>query len=537
MGRGQRGGGFSDGSVGVWELASRRKLWHGIAHKDKTAAGTTAVAFAPDGKHVASAGLDKTAAVWPVAGGPSVKRFIHESPVLAVAFVSGGSQVVTGVKDSTIRVWDVETGNPLRTLKAAAPVHCLAVQREDKYLIAGGLNGNLQLVVLKDALSDPSLRDTPPEAKYPMPESADLQAATLAIRNAYRTQFESEKTEEREALLDRLMVRAVGKESVAARFALFREAHDLAARLGKVPAAYKAVDEMGKWFQIDAFAEKVSTLTTAAADAPPAAQKGVLDAVNALFATAEKEGRADAVKQLLQAMTQSAAKSGNAALVKQVDDFQKKRVADADLNDRVAKLKAKLKEKPDDPDANLAYGLILCAADKWKDGLPMLAKGADKALAAVARRRTRPAPRSSRDGRPGKRVVDARQGRRRGQGRLLHAGETLVRPDEAGRHRPGQARPRHAHQPDRRTVGQVQEARHRHGQHEQAAAEAGGVRDPDELQHRSERSDVQERVENRRRVARRIRRHPSGQRQGRDHIGVPAHRQLETRHYSGSGDA
>ena len=376
--------GLSDGSVGVWELATRRKLWHGIAHKDKTVAGTTAVAFAPGGKHIASAGLDKTAALWAVAGGPSVKRFVHESPVLAVAFVARGTQLVTGVKDSTIRVWDLETGHPLRTLKTQAPVHCMALHREDKFLIAGGLNGNLQLIVLKDALSDPSLRDTPPENKYAAPDAAELDAATLAIRNAYRTQFDSEKVEDREALLDRLLLRAVGKEPRPTRFALFREAHDLAARLGKIPSAFKVVDEMDKWFQIEVFGEKTAALALAARDAPPAAQKGVMDAVNAQFALAEKEGRAEAVTKLLEAMTQSAAKSGNPAIVKQIDDFQKKRAADLELRDRIAQLKAKLKDMPNDSEANLAYGLILCADQKWKDGLPMLAKAADKALAALA---------------------------------------------------------------------------------------------------------------------------------------------------------
>src|SRR5262249_48282766 len=122
----------------------------------------------------------------------------------------------------------------------------------------------------------------------------------------------------------------------------------------------------------------------AAAEAPPAAQKAILDAVNAQFAVAEKDGRAEDVKKLLEAMTQSAAKSGNAALVKQVDDFQKKRTADLELRHRVAKLKAKLKDMPNDPQANLAYGVILWPGQKWKDGLPMLAKAADKRLAALA---------------------------------------------------------------------------------------------------------------------------------------------------------
>lgn len=383
--------GLSDGSLGVWELASKRKLWHGIGHQDKdkakAATGVTAVAFAPDGKHVASAGLDKTAKFWNAeAQAPSLKRFAHDSAVLSLAFASNGTQIITGCKDSTLRIWDIETGSSIRTLPAGSPVQCIAVQRESKFLIAGGPGGNLQLINLKDALSDPSLRDTPPDMKYALPDAAAVEVATLKVRNEHRALFDSDKPEEREVLLDKLKVRAAGKENQSIRYILFREAHDVAAKLGKISDAFKVIDEMDKWFQIDVLTDKATILTLAAEQAPAAAQKGVIDEAMKMLALADKDNRPLIAKTALQAMTQAAAKSANPVFVKQVDDFQKKRFADADLRERIAKFKAKLKEMPNDPEANFGYGMILCSQENWSDGLAMLAKAADKNLADLAKR-------------------------------------------------------------------------------------------------------------------------------------------------------
>jgi hypothetical protein len=58
----------------------------------------------------------------------------------------------------------------------------------------------------------------------------------------------------------------------------------------------------------------------------------------------------------------------------------------AALEGRLAPLRAKLVESPNDPQANLELGQLLCfTAGNWKEGLPHLAKGADAVLAAVAK--------------------------------------------------------------------------------------------------------------------------------------------------------
>ena len=65
-----------------------------------------AVAFSPDGIHVATASADGTARVWRADGtGPSVVLLGHTDGLVDVAFSPDGARVVTASDDKTARVW------------------------------------------------------------------------------------------------------------------------------------------------------------------------------------------------------------------------------------------------------------------------------------------------------------------------------------------------------------------------------------------------------------------------------------------------
>ncbi|MFC4066747.1 nSTAND1 domain-containing NTPase, partial [Actinoplanes subglobosus] len=75
----------------------------------------SAVAYSPDGTHLASTGNEETVRVWDLTTGTFRTLTGHTSGVSAVAYSPDGRQLATGSGDSTVLVWDLATGTS-RTL-------------------------------------------------------------------------------------------------------------------------------------------------------------------------------------------------------------------------------------------------------------------------------------------------------------------------------------------------------------------------------------------------------------------------------------
>jgi RNA polymerase sigma factor (sigma-70 family) len=109
-----------NGTVAVCEAATGRELHRLPGHP---AAGPPqpnkrvlwALAFSPNGKTLASGGVDHAVRLWDVADGEQLRVLQgHQGTVKSVVFAADGRTLLSGSVDQTVRLWDVATGQELR---------------------------------------------------------------------------------------------------------------------------------------------------------------------------------------------------------------------------------------------------------------------------------------------------------------------------------------------------------------------------------------------------------------------------------------
>jgi WD40 repeat protein len=144
------------GMLVVWDVISRKPHF---VHEE--AVGIPAVAFGPDGKHLAIGLFAPLAKLLDAESGIVVRTFEgHGNHVRSVAFSKSGDRLVTASYDRTVRLWDVSTGKPLMSFEGHTDtVMSAAIAGDDGPVVSCG---NDQTTRVWDLATGKELRSLKP---------------------------------------------------------------------------------------------------------------------------------------------------------------------------------------------------------------------------------------------------------------------------------------------------------------------------------------------------------------------------------------
>ncbi|MBD2496232.1 serine/threonine-protein kinase [Nostoc sp. FACHB-280] len=111
------------------------------------ASDVNSVAFAPNGRILASGSDDKTIKLWNLATGTEISTLKgHLKWIWAIAFHPHGKILASGSADQTIKLWNLATTEEIRTLKGhTGGVTAVAFSPDGKILASGSLDKTIKL--------------------------------------------------------------------------------------------------------------------------------------------------------------------------------------------------------------------------------------------------------------------------------------------------------------------------------------------------------------------------------------------------------
>lgn len=225
------------------------------------------------------------------------------------------------------------------------------------------------------------------DSKAPLPASAEQRKAEKILRNLFKDGYSKKAPADRRKLAAELLKLArENKEAGTDQYILFSEAGSLAAKGGDLDLAFQAVDELGKRYAVDPFLLKQEALAEAGKSVRTPDR--LKDAAYLALKLADEAVAADVydtASKALDAARSMARRAGDPGFARHAAERAK---AVSDLKKSFGKIRksaAALAKDPEDGAANLAVGRFRCFVKaKWERGLPLLAKGSDAALKALA---------------------------------------------------------------------------------------------------------------------------------------------------------
>ena len=136
-------GGSIDGTVALWDVASRRIITTLEGHTRRV----NSVAFSPDGDLLASGSGDRTVRLWDVASQREIAALEgHTRPIHSVAYSPDGDLLASASWESTVRLWDVASRREIAALEGHSEwVDQVAFSPDGDLLASASRDGTVRL--------------------------------------------------------------------------------------------------------------------------------------------------------------------------------------------------------------------------------------------------------------------------------------------------------------------------------------------------------------------------------------------------------
>lgn len=230
----------------------------------------------------------------------------------------------------------------------------------------------------------------PPQVRRPSaPTGERLESSERKIKEVFKAEYAQKGAAERRAFAKKLLSQA--PESAGdppAHWVLLRDAREFAVLAGDTDTALRAIEEMDRSFEVDSSPLKAAALSALARNAKAPEDLTAIAKHYREWAEEETDLENYAAAEKAWAATAAAARKAGDAATATLATLRAKEVASTKSRfESVKTQRETLAKNPSDPAANQGVGEYLCFVKKrWEAGLPLLSKGGDPILKALAQK-------------------------------------------------------------------------------------------------------------------------------------------------------
>ena len=224
------------------------------------------------------------------------------------------------------------------------------------------------------------------EPRRPVPASDRVARSRAKVVEVFGEELSAATTPAKKSDVARQLIeQADASRDPDDRFTLLAMALDKAIEAGDASVAIPLVERVPREYSVEEGAWRLDALTRLLQRSGPGAAREVATVVLAVARQASVEAHDDVVSKAIALAAAASRKAKDADLVAQVTRLQRTVKQRQTIDRELRPLLEAVAVDPGNPAANGAAGLVLCfEADRWSEGLPLLAKGDDGELRSLA---------------------------------------------------------------------------------------------------------------------------------------------------------